>query len=341
MSEQVRWGILGCGGFCRRRILTAFPHLTNAKIVAIQRRQQHEADETAKTFGVPKAYTTREALLADPEVDAVIIGSHNAGHLEDVKAACAAGKHILCEKPLGLTALECRAMIAAAEEARVKLFVGHCGRYMNALQHCREAIAKGELGILAGMHATYHVRGKEGSWRMDSRTSGGGPLMDLGPHIIDLLRFISSDEVVSVNAVTEPVRDLNTGQAELTVKAILRFSKGTLATMSLSYMEPFRNGFEVSGSSHTLRGDYNLSLIENENIRLMKITSDPNPPHFENIPILRREIYQLEIEDVSWAILDPTSMPTCATGEDGLMTAKIIDAIYKSGAHHGSEVKIA
>jgi predicted dehydrogenase len=340
MSEQIRWGIIGCGSFCRRRILTAFPHVTNAKLVAIQRRDRAEAETTAQTFGVPKAYTKREELLADPEIDAVFIGTPNASHLEDVKAACAAGKHVLCEKPLGLNATECREMMDAAGTARVKLFVGNCGRYMNSLQLCREMIAKGEVGKLSSMHATYHVKGKQGTWRMDSRVSGGGPLLDLGPHIIDLLRFISKDEVVAVNAVTQPLRDLSTGQSELTVKAILRFSKGTLATISLSYEEPFRNGFEVGGSACSLRGDYNLSLIQNENIRLVKITSDPNPPHFENIPILRSEIYQQEIEDVSWVLLDPTALPICATGVDGLMTARIIDAIYESGAKRGAEVLV-
>jgi predicted dehydrogenase len=339
MPAKLNWGVLGCGGFTRRRILPAFAASENARVVALQRRSPEDARATAKEFGVAKACVRREELVKEPDVQAVFVASHHAGHLADVLAAAGAGKHVLCEKPLGMNAGECREMLAACRAAGVKLFVGHCGRYKHAVEKAREVLAAGALGPLEGLRAYYGHRAKTGVWRRDCRLSGGGPLLDLGPHVLDLVRYVSGQEVTEVAAMVEPDRDFATGQVETRARAILKLSGGAPAMFEVSFEEPLRNGFEVLGRNGHLRGDYILSNMEGPLVRLDHLTGDPDPIRCETIPLEAREIYRLQLEDVSRAILDPGHAVRCATGEEGLKTLAIIDAMYESG-RSGRRVRV-
>jgi predicted dehydrogenase len=324
------WGILGCGNFVRRRIVPAFQASSNARLVALQRRSLDEARATARELGVARAYSSRDELLADPEVQAIFVGSHPAGHIEDVLAAAAARKPVLCEKPLARSAAECRRMVQACAAAGVKLFVGHCGRYKQAVELAREMLAGGKLGRLEGLNAWYGFRTVPGAWRRDARLAGGGPLLDVGPHVLDLVRYVSRDEAAEVSAIVEPQRDMESGRCEERARAILRLRSGAPAYVQVSFREPLRTGFEVLGSEAHLRGDYILSNLEGPIVKLERFAGDPAPMQAETIPIERREIYRLQIEDVTRALSDPSHAPRCATGEDGLRTLAIIDAIYES-----------
>jgi 1,5-anhydro-D-fructose reductase (1,5-anhydro-D-mannitol-forming) len=329
-AERLNWGVLGCGNFTRRRILPAVAASCNARVVALQRRKLSDAETTAREAGVPKAYASRAELLADKDVQAVFVGSHHAGHIEDVMAAAAAGKPVLCEKPLGLNADECSRMVAACSAAGVKLFVGHCGRYKHAVETARKQLADGTLGALQGMRVYYGNKAKTGVWRRDCRISGGGALLDLGPHVLDAVRYISGQDAVTVMATVEPQRDVQTGRCEDRARAILKMTGGALVSVEFSSIEPLRNGFEVHGSLAHLIGNYVLSNMDSPVVRLERLTGDPDPIVSTAIPMDPREIYQLQVEDVSLAILDPGHTPRCATGEDGVKTLRIIDAIYAS-----------
>lgn len=329
-AEKLNWGVLGCGNFTRRRILPAIAASCNARLVALQRRKRADAQATAQEAGVAKAYASREELLADKDVQAVFVGSHHAGHIEDVMAAAAVGKPVLCEKPLGLNADECRRMLAACKAAGVKLFVGHCGRYRPAIETARRQLADGTLGELRGMRVCYGNKAKTGVWRCDCRISGGGPLLDLGPHVLDAVRYISGQEVVTVMATVDPQRDFRTGRCEDRARAILRLVGGAMVSVEFSGIEPLRNEIEVHGSQAHLLGHYVLCNMDSPVVRMERLTGDPAPMVATPIPIEPGEIYRLQLEDVSRAILDPGHTPRCATGEDGVKTLQIIDAIYAS-----------
>lgn len=329
-AEKLGWGVLGCGNFTRRRILPAVAASCNARVVAVQRRKLEDAQATAAEAGIPKAYASREELLADRDVQAVFVGSHHAGHIEDVMAAAAAGKSVLCEKPLGLNADECRRMVVACRNAGVPLFVGHCGRYKHAVETAKKQLAEGTLGELRGLRVCYGNKAKTGVWRRDCRISGGGALLDLGPHVLDAVRFITGQEVVTVMAIVDPARDFRTGRCEDRTRAILKLSGGAPVSVELSSIEPLRNGFEVHGSKAHLIGQYVLSNMESPVVKMERLTGDPDPIVSTPVALEPREIYQRQMEDVSRAILDPDHAPTCATGEDGVKTLQLIDAIYAS-----------
>jgi len=245
-------------------------------------------------------------------------------------AAAASGRPVLCEKPLGLNADECRRMVAACRAAGVKLFVGHCGRYKFAVEKARQQLLDGALGELRGMRVCYGNKAPTGVWRRDCRISGGGALLDLGPHVLDVVRYVSGQEVTDVLAMVDPPRDFRTGRCEDRARAILKFSDGTPVTLEFSSIEPLRNGFELHGSQAHLIGHYVLSNMEGSVVRMERLTGDPEPVTATPVALEKRGIYRLQMEDVSRAILDQDYTARCATGEDGVKTLQIIDAIYAS-----------
>ncbi|MCW8131560.1 MAG: Gfo/Idh/MocA family oxidoreductase [Planctomycetota bacterium] len=338
-GATLNWGILGCGVFARKRILPAFANTACARLNAVQRRNLDEARATAAEAHVPAAYATRADLLADPSIQAVYVCTPNNLHLEDVRACAAAGKHVLCEKPLGLNAHECERMLTACQSANVKLFVGLCFRYTHAVERARALLASGALGELRAVRIWYSFLNPATAWRTDSRISGGGPLMDLGPHAFDFLRYLTGDEVATAQALVEPSADPVTGRCETEARALLRLKGGASASVDLSFREHFRNGFEVVGARSSLRGEYTLNQIVNQNVRMWRLTSDPTPPAVEELPLEGREVYRLQMDDVSRAILDPAHRPVCARGEDGLRAQQIIDAVYTAGLR-GERVRL-
>ena len=330
MSDCIHWGILGCGVFARKRLLPAFAQASHAKLRSLQRRDLAAAQATAREADVPKACATREELLADPDIQAIFVATPNNLHLEDVRAVAAAGKHVLVEKPMGISVSECQDMLVAAQAAGVKLFVGHCFRYTHAVEQARACLRAGQLGTLRSVRCWYGFLNPATAWRKDCRISGGGPLLDLGPHALDFLRYVTGDEFVEVSAFVTPACDPVTGQCEEEAHALLKFRSGAVAILELSFREHFRNGFEITGARGSLRGDFTLNQIVNENVRLLHLTSDPTP-HTEEIPLRTRVVYVAQLDDVSRALLDPAHQPLCATGTDGLATLQAIEAIYQAG----------
>lgn len=327
----LNWGLLGAGVFAAKRALPAFARTTCARLVALQRRSLDAARIAAQAAGISKAYATRAELLADPDVQAVYVCTTNNLHLEDVLACAAAGKHVLCEKPLGLNVHECARMLAACKAAGVKFFTAHCFRYADGARQAHERLAAGELGELRAVRIWYSFLNPATSWRTDCRISGGGPLLDLGPHAFDFLRYLTGDEVSSVQALVEPNPDPVTGRCEDEARVLLRMKRGASVSVELSFREHFRNGFEVVGTRASLRGEYTLNQIVSEHVKLWRLSSDPAPPKVEALPLVAQDIYRLQLDDVSRAILGPEHPRICATGQDGLRTLQIIDAVYAAG----------
>lgn len=335
----VGWGILGCGRFAQRRVLPAFAGSKITRIVAIQKRDAAQARAAADAAGVPGAYASRDELLSDKNVHAVWIAGHNAGHLGDVLACAAAGKAVLCEKPMGLNAAECRTMRDACAAKNVPLFVGHCCRYHHAVEQARALVASNALGELRALRAFFAFRCAPDVWRRDAALSGGGPLLDLGPHVADFIRHVSGREVRELVAFVDPPRDLKAGRVEDRARAILTLDGGIPAELSVSFVEPFRTGFELAGTEASLRGDYVLSAIDNPCVRLERFTGDPQPPACEKLPVAHRDLFRMQLEDVSQALLDPGHAPRCAKAGDGVKALEIIDAVYRAG-ETGAKTKV-
>jgi predicted dehydrogenase len=196
----IRWGIVGCGDVCERKSGPAFQKATGSSLVAVMRRDPRLAEDFARRHGVPRFYDDADALIADPEVDAVYVATPPGTHLEHALRACRAGKPAYVEKPMARNHAECLEMVRAFEEARLPLFVAYYRRALPKFRAVHELLASGRLGALTGVVVRYaapqHVgvvdaraRATAGAppWRLVAEDSGGGLVLDLGSHTLDLL----------------------------------------------------------------------------------------------------------------------------------------------------------
>jgi predicted dehydrogenase len=143
---MIRFGIAGFGLHAVRRLMPGFALAQNCKVVALSRRDPNKAREVAAQYGIPHVFASTAALSRCPEVDAVLVTTPNACHLQDVLTAVAAHKPVLCEKPMGMNADQCRQMVEAARNAGVLLGVAQVVRFEDTTARFRELIAAGDIG---------------------------------------------------------------------------------------------------------------------------------------------------------------------------------------------------
>jgi predicted dehydrogenase len=194
--DRVRWGIIGCGDVTEVKSGPAFQTVAGSELVAVMRRNGELAASYARRHGVPRWYDHAEDLVDDKEVDAVYVATPPGSHLELALLACAAGKPAYVEKPMARSHSECVRMIEAFEAAKVPLFVAYYRRALDRFRAVRDLVAAGKLGTVTGATYRYassaHANLPQGElpWRFRPVESGGGLLLDLGSHTLDILDFI-------------------------------------------------------------------------------------------------------------------------------------------------------
>jgi 1,5-anhydro-D-fructose reductase (1,5-anhydro-D-mannitol-forming) len=196
----IRWGIIGCGDVCEVKSGPAFYKARGSALSVVMRRDGARAADFAKRHNVAKFTTDAEAVICDPEVDAVYIATPPGEHLEYALAVARAGKPCYVEKPMARSAAECRAMIEAFERAGKRLFVAYYRRALPRFLKVRDILGSGALGSVLTVSHVYQGRahpdwntpgfGQKVGWREDVAESGGGLFLDLGSHVVDLLDFL-------------------------------------------------------------------------------------------------------------------------------------------------------
>src|SRR3982074_1456682 len=181
---MIRFGIAGFGLHAVRRLMPGFPLAGNCKVVALSRRDSNKAREAAAQYGIPHVFASTEELSRCPEVDAVVVTTPNACHLEDVLTAVAAGKPVLCEKPMGMNADECRWMVEAARKAGVLPGVAQVFRFEESTAGFRARVAAGDIGrpIFARAEFSFPDSGHHRTWLYDQSFAGGRTMAAAGPH---------------------------------------------------------------------------------------------------------------------------------------------------------------
>ena len=252
-TRKIRFGIVGFGNFAERAIAPAIRACENAELVAIQKRSLAAAKEKAHQHRIPLAFDSVEALVADPGVDAVFIVSANGCHCPETVAAAKAGKHVLVEKPMAMNSAEAEEMIRICARHDVKLMVAHMIRFSPLVQRIRDLIQSGMLGTVTFARAEfiYDARTSQRTWVYDGTVAGGGPIVDIGVHCLDTLRFVLADEVTEVRSTLHPVPSGR--QVESTAQIALKFSRGTIGSIYCSYDSPVRRrAIEIIGTEGVL-----------------------------------------------------------------------------------------
>ncbi|MFA6455738.1 MAG: Gfo/Idh/MocA family oxidoreductase [Bacteroidota bacterium] len=305
--KKIRYGIIGFGAFAERAIMPAIRSARNAELVAIQKRSLDAAKQKSQEHGIPLFFDSVEQLVASNEIDAVFIVSANSEHYRETLTAAKAGKHVLVEKPMAVSAIQAAEMVRVCNAAGVKFMVGHMLRFSPLVRRMKEIVQSGMIGeiIAAQSHFIYDVGMSQRRWVLQHDAAGGGPLFDIGIHCLDTIRFILNDErVEDVQNHMRPVRA--GGNVEATSMLSLRFASGTLATIFSSYETPYRQGFiEFFGTKGSISA-YQFTPSNVETVLELKYGSNGKLDRVETEQIRVPDLYTLEVEHFSDCILQGT-----------------------------------
>ena len=326
----VRWGIIGAGGVARRRTMPAIKKAEGAELQALMVRDLDRARKLAEEFGAKVGYDSVEALLSDEAVDAVHVATPVYLHREQVIRAAESGKHVLCEKPMAMSSKECREMIAACRANGVELMVCFLLRFHTALRKIKELIASGRLGTImeARCQLMKWMDRDQDAWRIDPGRSGGGVLMDIGSHTLDLLSTLLGD-IVEVSAVLD--HRVFGWQVEDTAHVLMRFESGACGQTTVSFAVPHSESFlEVYVTEGTALVYTTTPHVEGWTIRVYADKLHPSDEGPKEWSAPSEDLYQAEVEHFARVLAGEEL--SLAPGIAGLRNLAVIEAAYRSAA---------
>lgn len=330
---NINWGILGAGKIAERQMVTAIQQAAGQRLLAVMKRDLAQARTFADQHSVPRAYDTCASLLADPELNAIYIATPPHLHAEHTIQAAEAGKHVLCEKPLALDPVQAQQMIDACYANDVGLMVCYYQRYNSRHQQIKRLLAEGAIGQVTAARLNFsdYFPPTPGYWHHNRTFSGGGPLMDLGIHCVDLLRYLCGEvtEVMAMVATLAADSLVGDSPVEDTATLLLKLENGAQAVItshwSTANFEPQQsNGLEICGTLGTIQAapisakdsSGSLRLITAAGVQDYSVAPGGVRPHVALV------------EDFARAITN--DMPSPIPGAEGLAGLRVIEAAYRS-----------
>mgnify|MGYP000070600834 CR=1 FL=1 len=348
--KEIRWGVIGCGGIAyRRTIPEGITRANDSKLVAVMDVNEKIVKEVAKKYGAKKYYLKEEDLLKDEEIDAVYIATPNYLHTKQAIAAAEAGKHVLCEKPLALTVKECEDIIQACQRNNVKLQVGFMMRFHACHQEALRIIKQGLIGqpVMGRAQLTCWYPEIPGAWRQNPKLGGGGALVDMGVHCIDLLRMFFG-EVDEVSAFTDTITF--SYPVEDTSIVNLKFKSKVYGVVDNFFNIPdaaAQNRLEIYGTKGCILAD---GTIGQESTGKLKVYIQEKERGYEaaqkreavgmkieEITPTPINMYQAEVEHFIKCIRE--DLEPINSGYEAIKNLKVILAAYES-SKTGKKVKI-
>jgi len=234
---MVRWGIIGLGRIADTEIAPAITASPQGELRTVVSRDQGRAAAFAARHGAARALSSFDEMLADPGVDAVYIATPNALHAEQVVTAAKAGKHVMCDKPLALSAEDANRAVAACAEAAVKLGITFQTRFHDNYGRFRELVQDGSLGDIRVVQVEMSPgRTLLKGWRTDPELAGLGAINNLGVHAFDLIRWLLGAEAIEVTALAGHEGGL---VPETLALVLLRYATGALAYVNVNQSVAF------------------------------------------------------------------------------------------------------
>lgn len=249
----MKWALIGASTIAAQYMIRAIRAQKGDEILWVISGSAARGTEYAREHGIPKSGTDLAEALADPAVEAVYISTTNEKHLAQALAAIAAGKHVLCEKPLAMTLADASAMVAAAEKAGVVFATNHHLRCSGSHRTVRDLIAAGRIGKVLSLrifHAVHLPENLQG-WRINSAEAGGGVIPDITVHDADVTRFLLGEDPQMVVA---QMTASGMGQGvEDSAMSVWAMPSGAMVMSHESFTHPFAgSGFEVHGTEGSI-----------------------------------------------------------------------------------------
>ncbi len=324
MIERIRWGILSTANIGRRRVIPAIQASANGIAYAVASRDAEQARALAGELGIPQAYGSYEALIADPQVDAVYIPLPNHLHAEWAIRCAEAGKPVLCEKPLASDAAEAQRMVEAFAARGVPLAEAFMYRFHPRMDRVRALLAEGAIGELRLIRATFSFTvTREDNIRL-RRDMAGGALMDVGCYCVNVIRTLTGEEPVSVTA--QATFGERSGVDEV-LAGTLRFPSGVIGVLDCSLRVPRWQTYEVRGTHGQIVIDEAFGPEQGTRIQLWR----GEPP--EEIIVPGADQYQLMVEDFADALLK--GRPPRFPASDAVATLRVIDRLLEEARSRG------
>ncbi len=323
-TEEVRWGIVGCGDVCERKSGPAFAKCDGSRLVAVMRRDAGKAEDYAQRHHVERWCEDAQALINDAQVNAVYIATPPGSHLELARMVAQANKPCYVEKPMARSFAECRAMNEAFESRGLPLFVAFYRRGLARFRRARQLIQGGELGEISGL--SYRQAAPLSSpehigWRVEAEQSGGGLFLDLASHTLDALDFLFGP---LQNAAGSAANIGGAYQVEDTVSLRFALPNGAPCAATWNYAAgAHEDALVIDGT----RARLSMSIFGFEPLRLttsgsVRELSDPQPEHVQQA-LIQSIVDQLRGQGAAFS-----------TGRSAERTALVMDAALE-GFYNG------
>ena len=319
----VRYAVVGLGHIAQVAVLPAFAHARNSRLVAVVSGDAAKRREIARRYRLDHAFDYRDYEACLEQVDAVYIALPNSQHAEYTIRAARAGVHVLCEKPMAVTAAECERMIAACARHRVKLMIAYRLHFEAVNLQVIDLVRAGRIGEPKFFNSSFSMTVRRGDIRT-KRAFGGGTLYDIGVYCINAARYLFRAEPTEVVAMSVNSGAKALSEIDESTAAILRFDGGRVASFVTSFNGGDVAEYRIVGS----KGDIHVDpAYEYAGSLGYTLTVDGTP---RRKTIGKRDQFAPELLHFSECIRqDRTPEPS---GEEGLADVRIVQALYRSAA---------
>ena len=327
MSDRVRWGVLGAARIALEKVVPAMIKAAHDEVLALASRELGSAEAAARALRIPRPYGSYEELLADSDVDAVYVPLPNHLHVDWSIRALEAGKHVLCEKPLGLDAADARRLLdAAAAHPHLKVMEAFMYRLHPQWLHAKRLVDEGAIGRLQTVHSHFSYFKLDPANIRNQPDAGGGGMLDIGTYDVSLSRFLFGTEPERVVAVVDVDPDLGIDRL---ASAVLDFGAGRTATFTCGTQMLGYQTVHAFGSEGRVQLEIPFNAPQDGPSRVWHQTAGGI---FETV-FDRVDQYALQAEAFSVAVLDDAPVPIPLS--DALANARAIDAVFESARRGG------
>lgn len=323
---KVRWGQISTADIGLKKVLPGMKQAEHVELVGISSRDLTTASAAATQLGIPKAYGTYEELLADPDIDAVYNPLPNHLHVPWSIKAIEAGKHVLCEKPIAMTAAEAQTLLDAAKaHPKIKVMEAFMYRHHPQWQLAKKMVDEGKVGSVRTINSFFSYFLTDPTNIRNIPEVGGGGLMDIGCYNISISRFIFGTEPGRVSAIVEYDPEMGTDRL---VSGLLDFGTGTATFTCSTQLSPYQR-VNIYGTTGRIEIEIPFNAPPDKPCKMWY----QHDGKIEEIMLPTTDQYASQGELMSLAILNDTPVPTPL--EDALNNMKAIDAVVESSRKSG------